>query len=128
MDPVAEIQELVQKINEAWLKGTVAQLSAYFHDGMVIRGPQFQELCRGKAACVKSYEEFLAQAKVKDYKDTVPSIDVFGVSAVATFQWEMTYELSGQKYCEPGSDTLVLTKESGRWLVLWRLVLVNPGK
>jgi ketosteroid isomerase-like protein len=128
MDPVAEIQELVRKINDAWLNGTVAQLHGYFHDDMVIRGPQFQELCRGKAACVKSYEEFLAQAKVKDYKDTAPSIDVFGVSAVATFQWEMTYELSGQEYCEPGSDTLVLTKESGRWLVLWRLVLVNPGK
>jgi ketosteroid isomerase-like protein len=128
MDEVSAIADLIRDINDAWLSGNVAQLNQYFHEDMVIRGPEFQELCRGKAACVKSYEEFLSQATVKDYKDAPASIDLFGSTAVATFQWEMRYELSGKEYNEPGSDTLVLTKQNDEWLVSWRLVLVNPKK
>ena len=128
MDDVIKIRDLVREVNDGWLAGDFRALHRYFHDDMVIRGPQFQELCRGKDACVKSYEEFLAQATVKDYRHDVPTIDLFGSSAVVTFQWEMRYELSGKDYSEPGSDTLLLTKENERWLVLWRLVLVNPKK
>jgi hypothetical protein len=106
----------------------VPELNSYFHDDMVIKGPAFQELCRGRAACVKSYEEFLAQAKVLEYKDKPPSVDVFGRSAVAVCPWEMTYELAGKQYHESGRDTLVFTRETGRWLVVWRLMLVDAEK
>jgi|SRR4030095_3915592 uncharacterized protein (TIGR02246 family) len=127
-DQVFEIQNVVRKVNDAWLKGNVASLSDCFHEDMVIRGPGFQELCRGRAACVKSYEDFLAQANVEEFKEAPATIDVFGSTAIANFEWQMTYQLSGKQYREPGSDTLVLTNERGRWLVLWRLVLVHPGK
>ena len=62
------------------------------------------------------------------YKDERPSVDVFGRSAVAVCPWEMTYELSGKQYRETGHDTLVFTRETGRWLVVWRLMLVDPEK
>ncbi len=123
-----EIRELVKKINQAWLNGKVSELNSYFHDDMVIKGPAYQELCRGRAACVKSYEEFLAQAKVLDYKEEKLSVDVFGRSAVAISPWQMTYELAGKQYHESGHDTLVFTRETGRWLVVWRLMLVDREK
>ena len=53
-------------INDGGFRAMCA-LNQYFHEDMVIRGPDFQELCRGKAACVKSYQEFLVQATIKDY-------------------------------------------------------------
>ena len=124
----SEIRDLVKKINQAWLTGKVTELNSYFHDEMVIKGPAYQELCRGRAACVTSYEEFLAQAKVLDYKEEKPSVDVFAHSAVAVCPWEMTYELAGKQYRESGHDTLVFTHETGRWLAVWRLMLVEPEK
>ena len=124
----AEIRETVKKINQAWLSGKVTELNSYFHDDVVIRGPGFQELCRGRAACVKSYEEFLAQAKVMDYQEGAPSVDVFGQGAIAVCPWEMTYELSGKQYREKGHDTLVFSHEAGLWLVVWRLMLVDAEK
>jgi ketosteroid isomerase-like protein len=123
-----EVRDLVKQINQAWLSGKVAELNSYFHDDMVIKGPAFQELCRGRAACVKSYEEFLAQAKVLDYKEAPPAVDMFGRMAVALCPWEMTYALAGKQYRETGHDTLVFTRETGRWLVVWRLMLVDPAK
>lgn len=40
----------------------------------------------------------------------------------------MTYELAGKQYHESGRDTLVFTRETGRWLVVWRLMLVDAEK
>jgi ketosteroid isomerase-like protein len=120
-----EIRELVKKINQAWLNGKVSELNSYFHDDMVIKGPALQELCRGRAACVKSYEEFLAEAKVLDYKEERPAVDVFSRSAVVVCPWQITYELAGKQSHEKGHDTLVFTRETGRWLVIWRLMLVD---
>ena len=45
MDEVSAIADLIRDINDAWLSGNVAQLNQYFHEDMVIRGPEFQELC-----------------------------------------------------------------------------------
>jgi ketosteroid isomerase-like protein len=128
MDDRSDIRELVKKINRAWLTGKVTELNSYFHDDMVIKSPAFQELCRGREACVKSYEEFLTQARVLDYKDEPPSVDLFGRSAMAVCPWEMAYELSGKQYREKGRDMLMLTRETGRWMVAWRLMLVDPEK
>ena len=128
MDVAEEIRAIIKKVNQAWLTGKVAELNSYFHDGMVIKGPSFQELCRGRAACVKSFEQFLAQAKIKDFQEDAPAVDVFGRSAIAVCPWEMTYELGEKQYHEKGHDTLVFSRETGRWLVVWRLILVDGPK
>jgi hypothetical protein len=47
-------------------------------------------------------------------------------SAVATYSWEITYEMQAQAYQELGRDLFVLTRAGGRWLVIWRAVLLSP--
>ncbi len=122
-----QVRLLLQRINDAWLRGPVEQipqkLGDYFHDQMVIRGPDFQELGRGKAACAKSYRDFLNQAKVHRCQLAEPQIDVAGDTAVAAYAWEMTYELNGQTYTESGHDLFAFTRDRGRWLAVWRTLL-----
>ncbi len=122
-----QVRLLLQRINDAWLQGPVEQipqkLEDCFHHQMVIRGPDFQELGRGKAACAKSYQDFLNQAKVHRCQLAEPHSDVAGDTAVAACAWEMTYELNGQTYTESGHDLFVFTRDQGRWLAVWRTLL-----
>jgi hypothetical protein len=62
-----EVRLLLGRINDAWLKGRPEDLASAlndcFHNDIVIKGPDFQELGRSKELCVKSYEDFLRQAR-----------------------------------------------------------------
>ncbi len=120
-----EIQGVLSEINRAWLNGRIDDLNQLFHRDMVITGPDFLELCRGRAACVKSYRDFLAQAQIMEYRDSEPAIDDWGSVAVATSPWEMAYQLAGRRYRESGHDTFVFKKEEGRWQAVWRLMTVD---
>lgn len=67
-----DVQEVLSKINEAWLHGTAASVAAllrpYFDDDMVMRGPGFQEIGRGGDLCSQSYAQFLEAAVVNECK------------------------------------------------------------
>ena len=120
-----EVKEAVYQINRAWSEGRIQDLNSLFHDDAVIIGPDYQELSRGRAACVKSYADFLSHAKVIDHHEGEPAIDVWDSMAIATYRWEMTYDLSGQRYREKGHDSFAFIKNDGRWQAVWRLMLVE---
>jgi hypothetical protein len=125
-DSRKEVQDLINRINEAWLGGRTGELNEYFHNDMVIRGPDLTELARGRETCVKSYEDFVQKSLVRNFKASEPEVDLWDSLAVATSSWAITYELQGQTYQELGRDLFVLTRAGGRWLVIWRAVLLSP--
>ncbi len=114
-------------MNDAWLHGAAEEipwkLEGCFHDEIAMRGPEFQELAGGKAACAKSYQDFLQQARIQNCTLAEPQIHVTGDTAVATYGWNMTYELNGQSYSETGHDLFVFTRQEGKWLAVWRALL-----
>ncbi len=71
-----EIRLLLSKVNQAWLKGRPEELNECFHNDMLIEGPGFQETARGNEVCVRSYEDFIRQATVRDFKESEPDIDL----------------------------------------------------
>jgi ketosteroid isomerase-like protein len=125
-DDSNEIRQLLREIGEAWLNRDTSRLNRYFHDGMTINGPDLQQLCTGKDACVKSYQEFTNQTVVLDYEESPPRIDLYGDTAVVVSPWQITYELNAQQHCEVGRDLLVLVRQAGAWLVVWRALLPQP--
>ena len=126
-DDREEIRLLLNKINDAWLAGPPdgipGVLNECFSADMVIRGPGFQAMGRGKEACVKSYVDFVRQARVRNCTLSEPEIDGFGDTAIATYSWEMTYELHGHEYHDSGHDLFVLARVEGRWLAVWPAML-----
>src|SRR5258708_17848010 len=48
-----EITLLLRKINDAWLTGNPELLRDFFHDEIVVKGPECQDASRGKEACVQ---------------------------------------------------------------------------
>ena len=122
-----EIRRVLARIGEAWLNGRPDELNEYFHDDIVIKGPGFQELGRGKEVCVQSYKDFLNQTSIKSFKESEPYIDLWDDTAIATTPWEMVYVLENKEYKESGHDTFAFVYKNDRWQVVWRMIHFSPG-
>jgi len=122
-----QIARILARINDAWQhhRGDAMTdiLSQCFSADAVIRGPGFSVAAKGREAVVQSFVDFVSQAEVKAFTTEEPTIDVSENTAVAQYQWQMTYLLAGQEYTEQGQDLFVFSRIEGRWLVVWRALL-----
>ena len=123
-----QIRSLLSRMNEAWLKGYTERLKECFHDDVVIRGPDLQEMGRGREPCVKSYGDFIRLATVREFKASEPAMDLFDNMAVAICPWEISYRMNDQEHNESGHDLLVLTCQKGKWQVARRTVLSSAQR
>ena len=125
------IRDLLSRINDAWLKqrgeAMTAALNECFAEDVVMRGPGFAFLGKGRDLVVQSYHDFVTQAEVKSVSLDEPEIDVTGETATAQYKWAMTYALGGQEYTEQGRDVFVLAQRDKKWVVVWRAMLVEAG-
>ena len=121
------IRQMLRNINQAWLGDRFEELDQYLHPDVVFVQPKFSGRHEGRAACVASYRDFCAQASVREFRDGVATVDVFGNSAVATYRFHILYELAGESYREDGYDTFVFAKSEGGWRAVWRNMYVTPG-
>ena len=120
------IRQCVRDINDAWRTGNTADLNRLFHADMVIVGPGYQELGRGRETCVRSYEDFVRSAVIHEYTESEPGIEVWGNTAVATYAWKIAYEQKGMVSREQGHDQFVFTREPDGWRAVWRMLTVAP--
>ena len=49
-NPQDEIQDLISKINQAWLGGRIGELHEYFHNDMVNQRPRFHQNGKGQGS------------------------------------------------------------------------------
>ena len=74
---------------------------------------------------IDSYREFAREATIHSFAAGEVHIDQAADSAVTTMPWTMDHELGGQRYEEKGWDLLVFGRLDGRWVVVWRTVVVE---
>jgi hypothetical protein len=125
------IRDLLSQINDAWTKqrgeAMTAALNECFAEDMVMRGPDFVFLGKGRDLIVQSYHDFVSNAEVKSLSLDDPEIDITGETATAQYKWTMTYALGGQEYTEHGRDLFVLARRDNKWLAVWRAMLVEAA-
>ena len=123
------IRAVLAALTKAWRSGRTQDIRPLLHPSVVFIRPGFSERAEGAAACIATYDEFLAAALVLRYEESEAAVDVFGETAVASFRWEMAWEMGGQRSEDTGHDMYVLARTEGRWLIAWRtLVPAPPGK
>ena len=121
---VDEIRELIQQLNDAWVKGQPGQLASFFREDIVMALPGFAQRIEGRDACVASYEDFCRHAAILDLKLGEPIIDVFDKTAVATYAYEISYEMGGERFKASGRDLFVFIRQDDRWQAVWRTMIV----
>jgi hypothetical protein len=94
---------------------------------VVLVQPGFSGRTEGRDAAIESYREFVNSAAIHAYEETDLSIDVRGHTAVATYRFEIDYELDGKAVHETGHDLFVFDRFGTRWRAVWRLLLPDPN-
>ena len=124
-----EILQLVQRMNDAWAKpNSTEALASFFHEDIVMVHPDFTQRTEGRDACVAGYEDFCKQAAILDLTISNPGIDVFNNTAIATYSYEIEYEMGGERFKDTGRDVFVFVRENDRWQAVWRTMIVPEAK
>ena len=111
-----DLHEIVRNINDAWLHGRFDELRDYFHPDAVLAQPGVAKRMVGRDALIDSYRRFAAEA-AGSFRAGEIHVDSAGDSAVTTMPWTTDDER--------GWDLLVFGKREGRWVVVWRTVVVE---
>lgn len=119
-----ELRQVIERMNETWGKGHPEQLGSFFSDDIVIVAPDFVHRAKGRGAAVASYVDFCSQAIIRDLKIGETSIDLFGNTAVATYGYEISYEMGGEQFNDTGRDLFVFIRENDKWQAVWRTMII----
>jgi uncharacterized protein (TIGR02246 family) len=123
--PTEEIWQLVQRMNDSWAKNGADDLASFFREDIVMVHPDFTNRTEGRDACVASYRDFCKQATILDLKISNPGIDVFVNTAIATYSYEIQYEMGGERFNDTGRDIFVFVRENDRWQAVWRTMIIS---
>lgn len=122
-DETVAVRELLRRISAAWSGGRPDDLAALFHERMVIAMSAVGLREEGRDRAVQSYRDFTTNARIIAYEEHDYAIDVRGETAVASYGFELTYEMGGERRTDRGHDLFVFTREQDRWVAVWRTVL-----
>lgn len=115
-DPVKlEVWQTLRALNDAWTKGKPDDLKNYFHSDMVAITATERERLEGREACFTSWNNFAKAAKIHDWKELEPRIQIYGNTAVVTYYFDMSFDMGGQTVKLGGRDMFVFVKENEKW-------------
>ena len=122
-EPSGGVADAMRSINQAWLEGRVDDMASVVHPEIVMVFPGFAGEMRGRDGFLAGFRDFVANAKVHEYRDHDHHIDVVGDTAVMTFAYEMLYERAGQRYSATGRDLWIFRNQGSGWIAVWRTML-----
>jgi uncharacterized protein (TIGR02246 family) len=120
-----QIIELVHRMNDAWVSGNPETLASFFREDIVMVHPDFVQRTAGREACVASYADFCTQAAIQGFKIGELTVDAFDDTAVATYSYEIAYEMGGERFNDKGRDIFVFERSTGVWQAAWRTMIVS---
>jgi uncharacterized protein (TIGR02246 family) len=116
-----EVWQTIQDMNRAWtVEGDAQRLRDYFHKEMVAITPAGRRRLEGREACVAGWMGFVEAVRIHYWKEMEPDVQLYGDGrfAVATYYWEMSYDMGGQTIKSSGRDMFVLVNEDGKWWIV----------
>ena len=115
-DPVQQdVWATLRALNDAWTQGHPDDLVDYFHPRMVAVTPVDRHRRDGGAACVAGWKGFADNARIDTWREIDPVVKVFGDAAVVAYDFEMAFEMGGQRIETGGRDLFFFVRENGRW-------------
>ena len=113
-----DVWNTLRALNDCWTKGDGSRLTEYFHKDMVAISPVDKYRHEGQTACMNGWVGFAKAAKIHDWKEIDPKIQVYGNAAVVTYYFETSFDMNGQRIESKGRDMFFFIKENGKWLAV----------
>jgi ketosteroid isomerase-like protein len=121
-----QITEVIRSLSQAWREKQFDRLEPLFAETVVFQDSEGHRLLEGKEACIQSYRDFMGIAKVLSYEEDEPDIISLAGFVIATYGWQIDYEMNGSNLHDEGRDWLALAKQDGAWQINWRLSIIQP--
>ncbi len=121
-----KVSQTVRDINKAWLHRDFAKLDKYLNRDVVMVQPGFNTQLKGRRACVRSYQEFMATSTVERYRESRYRVHCFDNTAIAAYHFDIVYKTGGKHYYDTGWDIFVLVRREGKWQAVWRTLIPSP--
>jgi hypothetical protein len=118
-----EVRQALDCLNQAWRTRRFDVLGRCFDDDIVLKGPGLRELARGRGPVVQSYIDFMQRSDVTEYTESNHFVHSWDHTAVAGFDWSMTWVQNGETDRGSGQDLFVFERRGDRWLAVLRVML-----
>ena len=110
-----EVLQTLRELNDCWTKSDGKDLVHYFHEKMVAVTPTDRLRREGRAACVAGWVGFAHYTKIHHWREIDPKIEIFGDTAIASYYFDMAFDVGGQTIRMGGRDLFTFVKENGKW-------------
>jgi hypothetical protein len=125
-DDHAAIRDLLARLTDAWRGRRYDEIGPLLDERVVFVTPSFIARSEGRDACIYSYRQFVEAATIHHYAESNHSIDVWGDTAVASYRFDIEWQMNGPRTRQWGFDVFTLVRRDGAWRIAWRL-LVEPS-
>ena len=115
--------ETMKRINQAWLKGRIADLGKHLHEDIIMVMPGFSGGIQGKEKLLDGFRDFVENSTVHNFREKDQQVDVVGDTAVVTFRYEMEYTREDHRYSATGRDMWIFCKQNEDWIAVWRTMM-----
>ena len=123
----ALIRKIIQIINGAWINNNLEILNDYFDDKMIIITQELKNKAAGREACIMNYKKFIETIILLDFNQGEPIIELWNNSAIAVYNYEITYKAKDKKIFKKGEDIIVFNREDiedNYWKAVFQKVVV----
>lgn len=120
---VEDLTAWLVRYDSAWINARWQALSALLDADVVMVAPGFGQTLEGKEAVLRSFQHFAHHATVRNYKRSRLQCWGWGDTAVATFEWSMTWQAGDAEQVQTGREVLTLVSRDGDWRLAWRTML-----
>lgn len=114
------IEAFIRNLNNAWLNHRFDDLYKYFHDSVVMLLPGTSNSITGAEKMVGSYRQFMEVSTIHSFHIKDISTFKFDSIALCHLQFEIDYEINGQRSLEEGTEVYVIGKFDSMLKVVWR--------
>ncbi|MEK6750611.1 MAG: nuclear transport factor 2 family protein [Pseudomonadota bacterium] len=122
-----EVWQVVRALNDAWTRHRGADLKRFFHPRMIAITATDARRLIGREACIASWLAFAESAEISAWAEHDPRVEVFGDTAIVTYNYTLEFSMQGQHYHVKGRDMLTLVREFDNWWIAGDHFSALPG-
>ncbi|MDR1828286.1 MAG: nuclear transport factor 2 family protein [Methylobacteriaceae bacterium] len=122
-----EVFSVVHAANLAWTKGDPDDLDQFFHPRMIAFTASDHNARIGSSACLEGWKGFAGAARIDEWRELDPKVELYGDSAVVVYYYDMSGAFGDTPFHFTGRDMFFLVRENGRWLIVADHFSSYPG-
>lgn len=120
MSATQHIMDIVQTINQKGLAGDLDQVRRHLHPNVMFVNTAGAVRVKGRQECMDAFQNFVRHVHASAFRLYNEKVEFEGETAVASYEFDMAYQLAGKDFRKKGREIVVLNRDGENWRVIYR--------